>query len=70
MASRSLAVPAFAALAMFAAPLPVGRMASLCTGAGVRLVRVPLDDDRRPPAPDCGKACHVGCDRRKPARLR
>lgn len=68
MASRCLAIPAFAALAMFAAPLPASRVVSLCTGSGVRMIRLPLEDDRGPPLPDCGKACHIGCDRRKPAR--
>lgn len=65
-------IPAFVALLMFAAPISAQpqaiRMMSLCTGAGVRAVPIPLEDDGWPPLPDCGKACHIGCDRRKPTQ--
>ncbi len=63
-------MPALGALLMLATPasaLPQAmQLVSLCTGDGIRTIALPADGEgERPPKADCGKACHIGCDRKK-----
>lgn len=72
MRSRLSALPASAALLLFAAPAealpPPMRVVSLCTKEGVRSVAVPMEDKAPIPAGDCAKACHMACERKKARR--
>jgi len=61
-------IAAFASLAMLATPvaaLPTEvTMVRICTGTGIRMMAMPMDDGD--PAPkDCAKACHAMCESRK-----
>lgn len=61
-------IAAFVSLAMLASPAaalpPNEMMIRICTGAGLRMMAMPVNDRDSTPA-DCKKACHAVCERRK-----
>lgn len=65
MLSRIVAFVSLVMLASPAAALPPNEMmVRICTGAGPRMMTMPVNDRNSTPA-DCKKACHAVCDRRK-----